>query len=52
MEELHRTHKEPAWAWLGVLLAARSRARDRTTGCGPGGVVTPWSRHAPCGWSA
>lgn len=23
MEEAHRTHKEPAWGWISVLLAYR-----------------------------
>ena len=23
MEEMYRTHKEPAWGWIGALLAAR-----------------------------
>jgi hypothetical protein len=22
MEDMYRTHKEPAWGWIGVLLAA------------------------------
>jgi hypothetical protein len=22
MEEMHRTHKEPAWGWIGVVLTA------------------------------
>lgn len=25
MEEMYRTHKEPAWGWIGVLLAAVPR---------------------------
>ena len=23
MEDMHRTHKEPAWGWIGALLDAR-----------------------------
>ena len=23
MEDIHRTHKEPAWGWIGALLDAR-----------------------------
>lgn len=23
MEEMYRTHKEPAWGWIGALLEAR-----------------------------
>jgi hypothetical protein len=26
MEEMYRTHKEPAWGWIGGLLASVSRA--------------------------
>ncbi len=26
MEDMHRTHKEPAWGWIGVLLDARKTA--------------------------
>ncbi len=26
MEEMYRTHKEPAWGWIGVLLDARQFA--------------------------
>jgi len=26
MEEMYRTHKEPAWGWIGALLAAMPRA--------------------------
>ena len=32
MEEAHRTHKEPAWGWVGVLedwRRSRTRARLR-----------------------
>lgn len=26
MEDIHRTHKEPAWGWIGALLDARKPA--------------------------
>ncbi len=26
MEEAHRTHKEPAWGWVSVLLGNRTKA--------------------------
>ena len=26
MEDIHRTHKEPAWGWIGALLDARQSA--------------------------
>ena len=26
MEEMYRTHKEPAWGWIGALLDARQFA--------------------------
>ena len=26
MEDMHRTHKEPAWGWIGALLDARKPA--------------------------
>lgn len=31
MEEMYRTHKEPAWGWIGVLLAALPRAETVRT---------------------
>lgn len=43
MEEVHHTHKEPAWGWLSVLQdwrRSRTRRRLRT----PDRIVTPWSR--------
>ena len=30
MEEMHRTHKEPAWGWIGALLEARRLAAPAT----------------------
>ncbi|MGO4408420.1 MULTISPECIES: hypothetical protein [unclassified Brevundimonas] len=26
MEDIHRTHKEPAWGWIGALLEVRKTA--------------------------
>ncbi len=43
MEEMHHTHKEPAWGWVSVLKdwrRSRTRQRLRT----PSRIVTPWSR--------
>ena len=31
MEDMHRTHKEPAWGWIGALLEARRLAAPLTT---------------------
>ena len=31
MEDIHRTHKEPAWGWIGALLDARKRAAPAAT---------------------
>lgn len=55
MEEMHRTHKEPAWGWIGVVLEElKQRPRKTATRAkaGPRLVVTPWSPHSPAGWSA
>ena len=30
MEDIHRTHKEPAWGWIGALLDARRPSRPQT----------------------
>ena len=30
MEDMHRTHKEPAWGWIGALLDARKPAAPAT----------------------
>jgi hypothetical protein len=43
MEEIHHTHKEPAWGWASVLndwRRSRTRARIRK----PQRIVTPASR--------
>jgi len=43
MEELHRTHKEPAWGWMSVLEDwRRSRTRRRLRAVT--GQVTPAAR--------
>jgi hypothetical protein len=43
MEEMHHTHKEPAWGWVSVLEGwRRSRTRQRLRT--PSRIVTPWSR--------
>jgi hypothetical protein len=43
MEEIHHTHKEPAWGWISVLNDwRRSRARARLRK--PQRIVTPSSR--------
>ncbi len=52
MEEMHRTHKEPAWGWIGALMTQRPKTDRKPRPCPRGGVVTPWDRNAPCGWSA
>ncbi len=57
MEEMHRSHKEPAWGWVGVLIAVLDgmpRRRRRVTPARKlaGPVVTPWSQRSPRGWSA
>ena len=31
MEDIHRTHKEPAWGWIGALLDARKAAAPVAT---------------------
>jgi MYXO-CTERM domain-containing protein len=49
MEEAHRTHKEPAWGWVGLALSAITRLRRRKPRVD---AVTPWSRRSPAGWSA
>lgn len=43
MEEVHHTHKEPAWGWLTVLQDWR-RSRTRYRLRHPDRIVTPWSR--------
>lgn len=30
MEDIHRTHKEPAWGWIGALFDARRLSRPQT----------------------
>ncbi|MET4684103.1 hypothetical protein [Brevundimonas faecalis] len=31
MENMYRTHKEPAWGWIGALLEARRLSRPVAT---------------------
>lgn len=31
MEDIHRTHKEPAWGWIGALLDARKASTPAAT---------------------
>lgn len=48
MEDIHRTHKEPAWGWIGALLDARKPAAPvnaRTPR--PVRTAAP-ARRAPC----
>ena len=55
MEDMHRTHKEPAWGWIGALLDARraaapADARDAKS-ARPGRIAPPRPvppRRAPC----
>ena len=51
MEEMNRTHKEPAWGWIGALVAALPR-RSHNRVSAPRQVVTPWSPRSAPGWSA
>ncbi|MNI45375.1 hypothetical protein D3C73_997970 [compost metagenome] len=41
MEHIHRTHKEPAWGWIGALIDARRLSRRET------GVARPGPRPCP-----
>lgn len=52
MEEMHRTHKDVAWGWIGAVIAglrmerARRPAADvRRRRRGPARIQTPWGRH-------
>ncbi|WP_395651122.1 hypothetical protein [Brevundimonas sp.] len=51
MEEMNRTHKEPAWGWIGALVAALPPRAERRAPT-PRQVVTPWSPRSAPGWSA
>lgn len=44
MEEMHRTHKEPAWGWLGAMAAALDGPRRR--GKTPSSAPCPGGREA------
>ena len=52
MEEMQKTHKEPAWGWLGALAGVAARIKRRPKPVSRGLVVTPWSGRSPSGWSA
>ena len=57
MEEIHRNHKEPVWGWMAVVVGLldgfpHRRTRPEVKRARATGVVTPWSRHSPSGWSA
>ncbi len=44
MEDIHRTHKEPAWGWIGALFSARPLSAPPAT-AKPGDAR---SRARPC----
>ncbi len=52
MEEVHHNHKETAWDWLGALMDAAPRIKQRTRPAARQFTVTPWSSRSPSGWSA
>ena len=56
MEEINRTHKEPAWGWYAELVSdVRAKLRERSAKAAspaPRRVVTPWSPRSTPGWSA
>jgi hypothetical protein len=45
MEEMYRTHKEPAWGWVGALLEARKSAATQLA-AKPAATLRP--RRAAC----
>jgi hypothetical protein len=45
MEDMHRTHKEPAWGWIGALLDARKSAAAQLA-AKPAPILRP--RRAAC----
>ena len=50
MEDIHRTHKEPAWGWIGALLDARKPAAP-VSAKSPTRIATPAAvpaRRAAC----
>ena len=46
MEDIHRTHKEPAWGWIGALLDARKPAAPSANKAQPAPTLRP--RRAAC----
>ena len=41
MEEMHRTHKEPAWGWIGVVLTALTDGLAPIQNGSPPGAALP-----------
>ena len=41
MEEMHRTHKEPAWGWIGALLDARKASGPAASKAKPAPGLRP-----------
>lgn len=48
MEDIHRTHKEPAWGWVGALLNARKPAAPAASQPVAAPTPTLRPRRAPC----
>lgn len=48
MEDMHRTHKEPAWGWIGALLDARKPAAPAATQVAAKPAPTLRPRRAAC----
>ena len=48
MEDIHRTHKEPAWGWIGALLEARKPAAPATAKLAAKPAPTLHPRRAAC----
>jgi hypothetical protein len=48
MEEMYRTHKEPAWGWIGALLDARKIAAPANTLLASRPAATLRPRRAAC----
>ena len=52
MEEIHHTHKETAWDWLGALIRIAPSFKRHPRPASRRLTVTPWSGRSPSGWSA
>lgn len=54
MEEAHRTHKEPVWGWVGLVVPEFQKLAARLARLAPekGYVVTPWSSRSRSDWTA